>query len=209
MNLKEAFRYQSFLDDKMESAAGSLMSRDHAFKVTKTHKRKQANPDTEDMVETVDFGKFYPNDDVLRFMQFLVEQRELLSAAISKAKASINLDIDAAVETNKFRQRLSNAVKSMLRYRPRDSKESGADYKFNVEGNQTRYFYDVEVHYEEGYDKEKSKSIMREMIAKADVVSSQIDLAMITTTVEYAPPFDVNESFDDVMEEFIAQYPAQ
>ena len=209
MNLKEAFRYQSFLDDKMAAATTSLINRDHAFNVTKTHKRKQVNPDTEDMTETVDFGRFYHNDDVIRFMQFLVEQRELLSAAISKAKASIDIDIDAAVETNKFRQRLSNALKSMLCYQPRDLKESGSDYKFNVEGNQTRYYYDVDVHYEENYNKEKSKSVMREMIAKADVVSSQIDIAMITTTVEYDPPFDVNESFDDVMEEFIAQYPAQ
>ena len=205
MNLKEAFRYQSFLDDRMRSAEFSLQQSEHAFDVIRTHKRKSANPDAEDMTESVDRGDFYANDDVLRFMQFLVEQRERLSHAITEAKMSIDFDIDAAVETNKFRQRLASSVKSMLGYCPRDRKETGTDYKFNVAGDQTRYLYDVEVHYSPAYDREAAKTAMRESISKADEVSSLIDLAMITTTVSFDPPFDVNESFEDCMEDFISE----
>lgn len=205
MNLKEAFRYQSFLDDRMRAAEFSLQQNEHAFSVIRTHKRKSANPEAEDMDETVDRGDFYANDDVLRFMEYMIEQRELLSHAITVAKQSIEFDIDAAVETNKFRQRLASAVKSMLRYNPRDCEEAGSDYKFNVAGDQTRYLYKIEVHYEPAYDRDGAKAAMREHIAEADSVSSMIDLAMITTAVGYEPPFDVNESFEDCMEDFLRE----
>ena len=41
-------------------------------------------------------------------------------------------------------------------------------------------------------------------MSKADKVSAEIDAALINTQVEYEPPFNVNDSFDDVMEEFLA-----
>lgn len=44
---------------------------------------------------------------------------------------------------------------------------------------------------------------MRDMISAADKTSAEIDAAMINTVVEYEPVYDVNESFDDVMAEFI------
>lgn len=123
---------------------------------------------------------FSPNDDVVAFMVWLVEEREKLTTAIGKAKASVGFDIDAAVETNKFRQLLSGSVKGMLRYTPSKKVEQGRDYKFNVEGNQTPYIYDIEVVTEEAYDRTVAKKTMRDMISAADKTSADIDAAMIT-----------------------------
>ena len=55
------------------------------------------------------------------------------------------------------------------------------------------------------YDKTGAKTLMREMISKADEVSAAIDAAMINTKVDYEPVFDVNETFDDVMTDFLAK----
>ena len=93
----------------------------------------------------------------------------------------------------------------MLRYTPTKRVEQGRDYKFNVEGNQTPYIYEIEVVSEEAYDKTGAKTLMREMISKADEVSAAIDAAMINTKVDYEPVFDVNETFDDVMTDFLAK----
>lgn len=41
------------------------------------------------------------------------------------------------------------------------------------------------------------------MITAADKTSAEIDSAMINTVVDYNPVFDVNDSFEDVMSEFI------
>lgn len=206
MNLKESFRYQKFLENLMHSASMSIQSREHCLKITKTHLRHKANADAEDLTEVVECESvFSPNDDVIAFMVWLVEERNKLTTAIGKAKASVGFDIDAAVETNKFRQLLSGSVKGMLRYTPSKRVEQGRDYKFNVEGNQTPYIYDIEVVTEEAYDRTVAKKTMRDMISAADKTSAEIDAAMINTVVEYEPVYDVNESFDDVMAEFIAE----
>lgn len=205
MNLKESFRYQKFLENMMHNANLSIQNRDNCLKITKTHLKNKANADAEDLTEVVECESAFSPNDVIAFMVWLVEEREKLTTAIGKAKASVGFDIDAAVETNKFRQFLSGSVKGMLHYAPSKKIEQGKDYKFNVEGNQTSYIYDIEVVAEEAYDRTVAKKTMRDMISAADKTSADIDAAMINTVVEYEPVYDVNESFDDVMAEFIVK----
>ena len=95
MNLKEAFRYQKFLDAMMNQGRRSLCNPEHVLKVTKKHLRSTANADAEDMEEIVEPDMpFFPNDDVVRFMEWLVGERQKLSVAIGQAKASVGFDND-------------------------------------------------------------------------------------------------------------------
>lgn len=205
MNLKESFRYQNFLENMLAYAGNSLTDREHSLTIIKNHLRKKANAEAEDMMETVDVGEFFKNDDVLKFMTMLVEERSKLTNAIGKAKASIGFDLDAAIETNKFRQTVANRVKTMLRFTASKRTERGTDYKFNVEGNQTQYYYDIEVKANEAFDRSVAKDTMRKLILEADKVSAEIDSAMINTMVEYDAPFNVNDSFEDVMTDFLSK----
>lgn len=205
MNLKESFRYQNFLDSKLNEARYSIGDRSHALKTTKVHLKNKANPDAENITEVVEVEDFIPNDDVVAFMCWLVAERQKLTEAIFKAKASLGFCLDAAIETNKFRQYTSNAVKGMLKYSPSKKTEQGRDYKFNVEGNQTPYYYEIETSLEENFNRDTAKKVVRDMIAKADKTSADIDSAMINTVVDYEPVFDVNDSFEDVMAEFTAK----
>ena len=205
MNLKESFRYQNFLENMLAYAGNSLTDREHSLTITKKHLRKKANAEAEDMMETVDVGEFFKNDDVLKFMTMLVEERSKLTNAIGKAKASIGFDLDAAIETNKFRQTVANRVKTMLRFTASKRTERGTDYKFKVEGNQTQYYYDIEVKANEAFDRSVAKDTMRKLILEADKVSAEIDSAMINTMVEYDAPFNVNDSFEDVMTDFLSK----
>ena len=79
--------------------------------------------------------------------------------------------------------------------------EQGRGYKFNAEGNQMPYLYEIEVSTTEAYDKTEAKQYMRSVIADADKVSADIDSAMINTQVDYTPKFDVNDTFEDRSEE--------
>ena len=205
MNLKESFRYQNFLENMLAYAGNSLTDREHSLTITKNHLRKKANAEAEDIMETVDVGEFFKNDDVLKFMTMLVEERSKLTNAIGKAKASIGFDLDAAIETNKFRQTVANRVKTMLRFTASKRTERGTDYKFNVEGNQTQYYYDIEVKANEAFDRSVAKDTMRKLILEADKVSAEIDSEMINTMVEYDAPFNVNDSFEDVMTDFLSK----
>ena len=204
MNLKEAFRYQKFLDSLRREAGRSIQIGERCIKTTKYHHMNAANPEAEDKTEVVEPSvPFTPNDDVIRFMVWLVEEKQKLSEAIGLAKMSAGFDIDAAIETNKARQYVSECIQSMLRRKGSISTERGCGYKFNVEGVQTPYYYDVEVKTEEAFDREKSRVVMREAIQSADRVSAEIDAALINTKVNYDPRFDVNESFEDVIAEFL------
>lgn len=202
MNLKESFRYQNYLEGLMQSAGNSLTNSEHCLSVVKTHLRSKANSEAQDVTEAVDCGEFYANDDVLQLMLYLIGEREKLTVAIDRAKSTIGFDIDAAIETNKFRQSVAGRIKSMLRYTGSKRTERGTDYTFNVERNQTQYFYDIEVVSTEAFNRDSAKKIMRDLLAQADKVSAEIDAAMINTPVEFDAPFNVNDSFEDVMESF-------
>lgn len=205
MNLKESFRYQNLLETLMRNASNSIQSRNHCLEVTKTHYCSKVNPEAEDIVEAVELEEFFSNDDVIGFMEWLILEREKLTKAIGVAKASVGFDIDAAVETNKFRQTVNASIKDMLRYPPSKHIEQGRGYKFNVEGNQMPYYYEIEVVSKEAYNRDAAKTLMRSIIMEADKTSSEIDSAMINTVVDYEPRFDINDSFEDVMTGFLRE----
>ena len=205
MNLKEAFRYQKFLDNLMYQATNSITNREHSMKTLRTHRMNAANPEASDRVEEIiPDHPFHPSDDVIRFMQWLIAEKQKLSEAVGEAKASAGFDIDAAIETNKFRQQLNASVKRMLNFNGSTRIERGQGWKFNNEGVQSPYYYDLEVVTAQAFDKDRAREVMRNAIQEADAVSSRIDAALINCTVSYEPVFDVNDSFDDVMSGFLA-----
>lgn len=204
MNLKEAFRYQNFLDRIFGAACVSIEKRDHCLTQTRNHLYNKVNPDMENVKEEVKTEEdFFANDDVIQAMLFLIEEKEKLSIAINKAKESIDMDIDAAVSVNKYRQLLNKSVAFMMRLNPCTRIETGIAQKFNSTGDPVDYKYDVEVTSVEAYDRKAAKKIMKKVISEADKTSAAIDFVKVNTTVDYTPVFDVNDSFDDVMNTFL------
>lgn len=204
MNLKEAFRYQNFLDRIFGAACISIEKRDHCLTQTRNHLYNKVNPDMENVKEEVKTEEdFFANDDVIQAMLFLIEEKEKLSIAINKAKESIDMDIDAAVSVNKYRQLLNKSVAFMMRLNPCTRIETGIAQKFNSTGDPVDYKYDVEVTSVEAYDRKAAKKIMKEVISEADKTSAAIDFVKVNTIVDYTPVFDVNDSFEDVMNTFL------
>lgn len=204
MNLKEAFRYQNFLDRIFGVACVSIEKRDHCLTQTRNHLYNKVNPDMENVKEEVKTEEdFFANDDVIQAMLFLIEEKEKLSIAINKAKESIDMDIDAAVSVNKYRQLLNKSVAFMMRLNPCTRIETGIAQKFNSTGDPVDYKYDVEVTSVEAYDRKAAKKIMKKVISEADKTSAAIDFVKVNTTVDYTPVFDVNDSFEDVMNTFL------
>lgn len=204
MNLKEAFRYEKYLETLADKAMDCLGRRSRALKTTKLHKRSVANPEATDITEEQEPDSFpYLNDDVIKFLLWLIDEKEKLMLAVSKAKAECGIDIDASICTNRLRQNAAISIKMMLaNFKPSKTIERGSDYKFNAEGNQVPYVYEVEATSVENFDREKDRSCARQLSTKADEVSAEIDAAIINTNVNYVPPFDVNDTFEDAAEIF-------
>lgn len=209
MNLKESFRYQNFLDAMMRGASNSMCLSSHCLETTRKHLRSKVKADAVDETVKDEVEEFVQNDDMLRFMLSLIHEREVLAAAIADAKAHIEFDMDAAIDGNKFRQRAAAAIRQMLQNKARTTKSIDMDYSFNANGDQTPYRYPVEIETKELYNRDAAKVALRDLVMESDQVSAAIDAATINTIVEYEPPYNVNDTFDDVVAAFIAANPAQ
>lgn len=202
MNLKEAFRYQNFLSSLMISARAHIVMEDRCLKTTKRHLIRESNPDADDKEEIIACEDFVSNDTVLRFMKWIIDERYKLTRAIGLAKTKAGIYIDADIETNKIRQTACESIKRMLQYTATKKTEAGKAYKFNAEGNQSPYFYTIEVETTEAFNRDKAKELMYEIIAESDKKSSEIDSALINTVVDYEPVYSVNLSYDDIVRDF-------
>mgnify|MGYP000599907797 FL=1 len=181
----------------------NLYVRDHALTTTKTHHKSAVDPEAKDITEVVDAGDFVPNDDLIRFAQFVIAEREKLGNAITAAKNNCGFDIDNAVAVNKMRQRVAGDIKRMLSFKASKTKEFGLGYRFNVAGDQTSYRYEVETESEENFDRKASKTVMTAMLEESDETSAEIDRVLVTTNVDFMPHFSVNDSFDDAVEAYL------
>jgi len=202
MNLKESFRYQKFLDQMMSAASYSITNRDHALYTIEKHKKSEVDPDATDVEKEREVEKFPPNDTVVNFMGWLIAEKHKLTLAISEAKHNLSIDMDAELQTNKLRRAEIAALKRMIAYKAGTSETLGSGYRFTVDGAQTRYSYPVETVSEEAYDRKSAKERLRALTADADQASAAIENAMVTAQVNYIPKYDVNDSFDDVIESF-------
>lgn len=145
MNLKDAFRYQKFLNKLSEDAICSITSRENCLRTTKTHKRSLVKPDADDYVETIDNENPFTVDDLIAFMKELSIEKEYLTCQINIAKSSCDFDIDSLIESNKINQNMCKAIKTALSIMPFSYTEKAKDYKFDINGIQIPYYYDVEI----------------------------------------------------------------
>ena len=137
-------------------------------------------------------------------MVWLIGQQDELSKAISVTKKSLDVDIDSESGLNQVRQGAGNVFRRMAMLRSSEVLETngGVGYRFNAEGNQTAYKCDVRTITTIDFDRNAIKRMWASLSKQADEISNKIDLALVTSKVDFIPPFDVNENFNDVFEWF-------
>lgn len=206
MNLKEAFRYQNKLQAFMDEAQ-SILDRDaNVTKVENTYLRHKVMPEAED--ETVLIApetEYYEQiTDIARFLLYVLAEREKLFAAIRMAKNALDIDMDSEVSLNASRQSIARTFKRMndLRSSEQTISNGGTGYRFNAEGNQISYRCDVKRVTTINYDRNVIRKELGKLNKAADETSTNIDLCLVTSTVDYTPPFDVNASFAEAFESF-------
>ena len=202
MNLKEAFRYQNFLDGLMSNIRAAMNVPTNLLQEERNHLRSKAIHDGQDEHETVEIVDRISPDQCVELAMQIICEREKLTKAIDAAKSSLAGDVgdvDAAIEANKYRQAIAQQIRTMLRYKSGKRMERGTGYTFNSEGNQVPYVYDVEVTISELFDRSKMKSTMQKLMDDADRTSTKIDEAIVNTQVNYKPLWDVNSAFEDII----------
>lgn len=206
MNLKEAFRYQNKLQSFMDEAQ-SILDRDaNVTKTENTYLRHKVMPEAEDEAVLIAPETEYSEQitDIAKFLVYLLEQKTTLFAAIRKAKSVLEIDMDSEVSINAARQSIARTFKRMndLRASEQTVSNGGTGYRFNAEGNQVTYRCDVRRVTTINYDRKVIRAELDKLNKAADETSTKLDLCLVTSAVEYEPPFDVNASFADAFEAF-------
>ena len=206
MNLKEAFRYQNKLQSFLDEAQAILNRNENITKVEKTYLRHKVMPEAEDETLVVAAETEYSDriTDVARFTLWLLAEKERLFTAIRAAKAALPVDMDSEVSLNVARQSLARTFKHMsdLRSSEQILSNGGTGYRFNAEGNQVAYKCDVRRVTTINYDRNVIRRELQKLYRAADEMSAQLDLCLVTSAVDYEPPFDVNVSFSEAFETF-------
>ena len=204
MNLKEAFRYQNKIQNLMDEATLILSRERNVTKVENTYLRHKANPDAQDETTAEQPSTEYADQitELAALMMYLLEQREQLSYAIRAAKETMGMDFDGEVSLNTKRQELAGVFRRMsqIRCSERLYPGEGTGYKFNAEGNQVSYRCDLKQVTTINFDRNKVKAYAAFLNKKADQTSAALDKCMVNTEVAYEPPFDVNDTFADILQ---------
>ncbi|MBQ6023801.1 MAG: hypothetical protein IJR51_10155 [Clostridia bacterium] len=206
MNLKEAFRFQNRLQAFIDEAQEILENEANVTKVKNTYLRHKVMAEAEDETLLVaPETEYYDRiTELACFLVHLVEEKEKLFAAIRKAKNALDIDLDSEVSLNATRQRAARTFRKMndLRNSEQTIAGGGTGYRFNAEGNQTSYRCDVKRVTTINFNRNVVRAALNGLHAKADKTSADIDLCMVTATVNYQTPFDVNASFANAFEEY-------
>lgn len=207
MNLKEAFRYQNRLQKLMEEANGILSKEKNVVKVENTHLQSRVDPTAQNLT-TVDIPDTEFSEQITEIailMVFLLNEREKLSYAIRKAKQSMEFDFDGEVSLNVHRQEIAKTFRKMAEIRSSEKTlaNAGTGYRFNSDGNQVSYRCDLRRVTTINFDRNKIRSYATGLSKKADQISAELDKHMVNTEVDYNAPFDVNDSFAEVLQAHI------
>lgn len=207
MNLKEAFRFQNKLQALMNEAQSILLQDRNITKTQTTVFHKKIMPELENEV-TVDIAPSEYADrinEVVSFMLHLLDEHEKLAKGIHDAKAALPIDMDNEVSLNGKRQNIASVLRRMVDLRSSEQlmPGGGIGYRFNAEGNQVSYRCDAKRVTTINFDRNKMRSHLSELNRKSDEVSAQLDRCMVNSEVAYEAPFDVNDSFPTVFENYL------
>ncbi len=207
MNLKEAFRYQNKILSFVDEAQDILREESNIMKVENTCLRHKVIPEAQDETVRIQADSEYAEHvtDIARFLVFLLREKSLLSTAVRRAKDALEIDMDSEIALNSLRQSIARTFQRMqdLRSSEQVISNGGTAYRFNAEGNQVTYRCDVRRVSTINYDRRFIRTELRKLNRASDETSAKIDLCLVTSHVEYAPPFDVNAGFAEAFEEYM------
>lgn len=208
MRLKEAFRYQRYLENMLDDARMELMKRGNFTKVTRTHHRNTADPGILDTWEETAAATEYEAAGLVKMIGLIVMEKHDMTLAINDAKRALPTDLDALIASNKAKRHGIDALTYMLKNaRTGVEQESGTDYRFNINGEQVPYKYKVDAEYKDEFDREELQRILHTWRREAEEASSEADELMVIADVNHIPLFDPNGTFDEAFGKAVSYEP--
>ena len=204
MILKEAYRYQNFLFNILKSICFYLAENRNVVTTTQEHMRSKAQPDAADETtnDTAERKLDVPVDHIVQFGIEVIDDKQRISAAIDEAKAAFCRTVDRDIAMNKTRRLFIETLRRMAAIKDRERMATGTAYCFNVEGSQVPYRYDIKETVKADFNRKLVKRFLSSLSSESDSASNRADRAMTSVDVDYDPKYDINDSFEDLVEAY-------
>ena len=201
MILKEAYRYQNYLTRLINEGLAILNTRGFITTTKQVHNRKKTNPDAEneDMYIEKPYAVEYTPNQLIDFMVVAIREKQKLSEAIEEAKKNTELDIDSSLSINKVKQDFMECLRNMSRIKSSEKKLTGQAYKFNAEGNQVQYQYEVIEKTTIDFNRNDIQKLYQKYQQQTGRMSTMVDQIEVTTEVNYTPKWDIDTFLEDAV----------
>ena len=207
LSLKEAFQYQNILSRFYSQALSYLSDTDVTLKKCSTYfyskACKTAQDETVEEVNTnVMAGKA---NDLVRFAEYLMGQKEKLAKEIAATKRTATVDIDIDTAVNSDRQSFVRVLQRMNAQKGSEMviQNGATGYTFNNEGNQVSYCCDCKTVTMIDFDRKNVAHLLGKYGELCTDTSSSIDKALVGGYVYYNPVFGVYDSFEEIFDRFV------
>lgn len=200
MILKEAYRYQKCLSTMIGQAEALLLNNSFVTSTIQEHNRKKANSDADD--ETVKVDKPITDFNAMNVINFIadaIKEKQKISDAIVASKRNTEIDIDSSISLNKIKQEYIGYLRRLAAMDSSERKTYGTDYKFDVDGKQTSYRYEVIETTTIDFDRNDVRGLAKKLQKECDNISSKLDLIELTTDVEFTPKWDVSDTLEEII----------
>lgn len=124
---------------------------------------------------------------------------EQLTTAINNAKHSNDNDFDSLISINNRKRTLLNRLSTMANIKPSENITTGTSTKFNKEGNQVKYTYDIKEVTTIDFDRDVVKAIVSRLRKEVDTTSTEIDLMQLNTMVDFDTVYEIGDSLEDAV----------
>jgi len=217
ISLKEGFRTLSYIDRTISSLTSYLSNKNNSISIKETHFKEKSNPEAKNEELDTTTIREYPDAstvDILYLVKNLISEKTKLEIAVEIAKRDIiidsndnknlgNLSLDSAISNAKQSRNLANVLSNLINIKTDEIKKIGQGFKFNLEGNETPYRYDITVVKTIDFDRNIVSNNYKMLLENADKLSVAIEKAMMEECVEYEFPYSIHDSVADVVGKYL------
>ena len=199
ITLKKSFELQNYLKYLFDEALLILSCSDNITISTQEHMRKKvySQAENEIIIKPKRMDCDFSINDLIGFVCVVQEEMEKLTIAINQAKHNDKKDFDGMITINNRKRELLQRLLSMANIKSKENILSGRSVKFNEEGNQVTYCYDIKEVTTIDFDRNKVKAIASKLRKELDETSTAIDIMQLETMVNFESKFEIGDSLED------------
>lgn len=199
ITLKKSFELHNYLKSLFDEGLSILSCSDNITVSKQEHMRNKVYSEAEDEItikaKKVDYD--FSINDLINFVCVVQTEMETLTTAINKAKHYNEKDFDGMITINNRKRELLHRLLNMASVKPKENILQGYSVKFNEEGNQVTYCYDIKEVTTIDFDRNKVKAIASKLRKELDETSTNIDMMQLETMVDFKSKFEIGDSIED------------